>query len=103
MFLNLTRPSAESSVKSGTIPGKQLAVLDLPGHERLRHPGPPEDGDALAELPQRHPVHLRRSPAGGQLVDFWTGLFSDGDDGHVVAQAARRFERQEGKLAVACD
>ena len=41
--------------------------------------------------------------ARGQRLHFLRGFFLDGDDGDVVPQLARAFERQEREAAVAGD
>ena len=74
-------------------------VLDLPGHDGLRHAFCFERFDQLRQLAQRKPMD-RRSAA---LLDLGRGLFLDGGDNHLHALRTRGVQHQEGKLAVARD
>ncbi len=81
---------------------KDLRVLDLPGHHGLRHAVVLENLDTLAEVAERDRV-VARVRITGRLLQFRKRFFLDGDDGDVVAEAARPLEREKRKPAVAGD
>ncbi len=53
---------------------------------------------SLLSCAERDPVAARR-----QRFHVGRGFFLDGDDGDVVPQAARAFQRQQGEAAVSGD
>ena len=84
-------------------PREDLDVLDLTGHDCLRHPRRLQQGDALAQLPERHPVQVSPRLARGSSGQVGPGLFLHRNDGDVMPERARRLEHEEGKAAVAGD
>ena len=104
VFCALSRISTPSERQVGHDVGEQLGVLDLPGHHRLGDAGVLQQADALARAgrarPSAAPPPAARAADVGELGKR---LFLEGDDGDVVAGAARRVEDEEGKPAVAGD
>ena len=103
VFRALSRISTPSERQVGHDVGEQLGVLDLPGHHRLRHAGVLQQADQLAELPERDPVQRGRGRPRRDVGEIGKGFFLEGDDGHVVAGAARGVEDEEREAAVAGD
>ena len=77
-------------------------MLDLPGHDRLRHAGGLQDLDTLTKMPQRDPMQVGARLARREL-QLRERFFFDRDHGDVVSKATSALQRQKGKPAVAGD
>jgi hypothetical protein len=53
-------------------------------------------------MAERHPLQLGAGVS-GRLLEFGERLFFDGNDGHVVAEAAGALQGKEGEPAVPRD
>ena len=91
----LRRVSTDSSVRSGMMPEKILTCLTCPAITARDTPAAFQDLDALAELPERHPVEVRAGVA-RRRFEVRERLFLDRDDGDVVAQAAGARSTRNG-------
>ena len=74
---------------------KDLGVLDLAGHDRVRDARLLEQADAGAELPERDPVNLAARPL-RRVGQFGERLFLRRDDGDVVAGARAASRTRNG-------
>jgi hypothetical protein len=83
-------------------PGKDLDVLHLAGHDRLRSSGRLQDLDAAPQLPQRNPVEIGVGVA-RRLLEIRECFLFDGDHGDVVAEGACTLQGEKREPAIAGD
>ena len=77
---------------------EDLVVLHLPGHHGVLHSFLMQQFDPAAELAQADPVETL-----GRALQRRRSLFTNGDHGHFDAPAARTFQDEKRKIAVAGD
>ena len=103
VFCAFSRISTPSSVRSGTMSANSLVCLTCPAITACVTPAAFSRLMHLPELSERDPVQRRRRRPGRQVGEIGKRFFLDGDDGDVVARAARGVEDEKGKTAVAGD